>query len=66
MVHSRTAIKNYYKNSGVMCLVSHAALCELVNQKRINVHLHHLTRIAAALDIDDMNQIITFEEKIED
>ncbi|MFP7299059.1 helix-turn-helix domain-containing protein [Neobacillus niacini] len=42
-----------------------AALCELINQKRINVHLHHLTRIADALDIDDMNQIITFE-KIED
>jgi putative transcriptional regulator len=42
-----------------------AALCELANQKRVNVHLHHLTRIANALDIDDMNQIITFEE-IED
>ncbi|SDN59046.1 helix-turn-helix transcriptional regulator [Bacillus sp. OK048] len=42
--------------------VRHAALCELANQKRINVHLHHLARIADALDIDDMNQIITFEK----
>lgn len=45
--------------------VRHAALCELANQKRINIHLQHLTRIADALDIDDMEQIITFE-KIED
>lgn len=42
-----------------------AALCELANQKRINVHLPHLANIADALDIDDMDQIITFE-KIED
>ncbi|MDQ0974624.1 putative transcriptional regulator [Neobacillus niacini] len=45
--------------------VRHAALSELANQKRVNVHLHHLSRIADALDIDDMDQIITFE-KIED
>jgi putative transcriptional regulator len=45
--------------------VRHSALSELANQKRINIHLHHLTRIADALDIDDMEQIITFE-KIED
>jgi putative transcriptional regulator len=45
--------------------VRHAAISELANQKRINVHLHHLTRIADVLDIDDMDQIITFE-KIED
>jgi putative transcriptional regulator len=45
--------------------VRHSALSELANQKRINVLFHHLARIADALDIDDMNQIITFE-KIED
>ena len=45
--------------------VRHSAISELANQKRINIHLHHLTRIADALDIDDMEQIITFE-KIED
>jgi putative transcriptional regulator len=45
--------------------VRHSALCEYANQKRTNVHLHHLTRIADALDIDDMEQIITFE-KVED
>lgn len=45
--------------------IRHAALSELANQKRINVHFHHLARIADALDIDDMNQIITFE-KIQD
>lgn len=45
--------------------VRHAALSELANQKRLNVHIHHLARIADALDIDDMNQIIAFE-KIED
>lgn len=42
-----------------------AALSELANQKRINVHFHHLSRIADALDIDDMNRLITFE-KVED
>ncbi len=42
-----------------------AAICDLVNHKRINVHLHHLTRIADALEIDDINQIITIV-KIED
>jgi putative transcriptional regulator len=45
--------------------VRHSALSELANQKRINVHFHHLARIADALDINDINQIITFE-KIED
>lgn len=45
--------------------VRHAALSELANQKRLNVHFHHLASIADALDIDDMDQIITFE-KIED
>ncbi|MEH7111595.1 helix-turn-helix transcriptional regulator [Neobacillus niacini] len=45
--------------------VRHATLSELANQKRINVHFHHLARIADALDIDDMNQIITFK-KVED
>ncbi|NYE05884.1 DNA-binding Xre family transcriptional regulator [Bacillus niacini] len=45
--------------------VRHSAICDLTNQKRINVHVHHLARIADALDIDDMNEIITFE-KIED
>jgi putative transcriptional regulator len=45
--------------------VRHSALSELANQKRINVHFYHLARIADALDINDINQIITFE-KIED
>ena len=45
--------------------VRHSAISELANQKRINVHFHHLARIADALDINDMNRIITFE-KIED
>jgi putative transcriptional regulator len=42
--------------------VRHSALSELANQKRINVHFHHLARIADALDINDMDQIITFEK----
>jgi putative transcriptional regulator len=45
--------------------IRHAALSELANQKRLNVHFQHLARIADALDIDDMDQIITFEN-IED
>ena len=45
--------------------VRHAALSELANQKRLSAHFHHLARIADALDIDDMNQIITFK-KIDD
>jgi putative transcriptional regulator len=45
--------------------VRHATLSEFANQKRINAHLPHLACIAHALNIEDMNQIITFE-KIED
>ncbi|MCM3693210.1 helix-turn-helix domain-containing protein [Neobacillus niacini] len=45
--------------------VRHAALSELANQKRLSVHFHHLAQIADALEIDDMNQIISFK-KIED
>ncbi|MBY0145068.1 helix-turn-helix transcriptional regulator [Neobacillus niacini] len=45
--------------------VRHAALSEFANQKRIISHLPHLACIAHALDIKDMNEIITFE-KIED
>jgi putative transcriptional regulator len=42
--------------------VRHAALSEFANQKRLNVHLPHLACIAHALNIKDMNQIISFEE----
>ncbi|MDM5329895.1 helix-turn-helix transcriptional regulator [Neobacillus sp. CF12] len=43
----------------------HATISELANQKRLSAHFPHLASIAHALDIEDMNQIITFE-KIED
>ncbi|MEW9053836.1 MAG: helix-turn-helix transcriptional regulator [Neobacillus sp.] len=40
--------------------IRHAALSELANDKRQNIHFKHLARIAEALGIDDMNRIISF------
>ncbi|WHY00373.1 helix-turn-helix transcriptional regulator [Neobacillus sp. DY30] len=42
--------------------VRHATISELANQKRLSAHFPHLASIAHALDIKDMNQIITFEK----
>ncbi|WP_338452565.1 helix-turn-helix transcriptional regulator [Niallia oryzisoli] len=41
--------------------IRHAALNELANNEREFVYLNHLKKIADALDIDDMNEIIYFE-----
>ncbi|MGM0901287.1 helix-turn-helix domain-containing protein [Mesobacillus maritimus] len=46
--------------------IRHAALVELANQKRQNINLTHLGKIAGALDITDANEVIRFvdpEEK---
>lgn len=41
-------------------------LSPLINGKRKRVDLGHLQRIAEALDIDDMNEIMTIETVVED
>ncbi len=41
--------------------VRHAVLSELKNQKRQNVSFVHLERIAEALNIEDMNQLLRIE-----
>jgi len=38
--------------------VRHAALSELSNQKRENINFRHIEKIAEALDIDDIRNII--------
>ncbi|SMF91241.1 DNA-binding transcriptional regulator, XRE family [Paenibacillus uliginis N3/975] len=46
--------------------VRRAALSELVNGKRENINFEHIVKIAEALDISDINQIISLvkvEEK---
>lgn len=42
--------------------IRHAALSELANQKRENINFRHIEKIADALDIDDIREIISLEE----
>lgn len=41
--------------------VRHAALSELSNGKRKSIHFSHIERIAEALEIEDIREIIDFE-----
>ena len=43
--------------------ISHAALSELANQKRQNINFSHIEKIADALNIEDIRDIITIEDK---
>lgn len=43
--------------------IRHATLSELANQKRENINLKHLGRIADELSIDDLKDIIDLEER---
>lgn len=43
--------------------VRHAALSELSNHKRQNINFGHIERIAEALNIDDIREIIDLEER---
>ncbi|MCM0627493.1 helix-turn-helix transcriptional regulator [Lysinibacillus sp. OL1_EC] len=38
--------------------IRHAALSELANQKRQNIHFHHIEKIAETLEIEDIRDII--------
>ncbi|WHX41175.1 helix-turn-helix transcriptional regulator [Mesobacillus sp. AQ2] len=38
--------------------IRHSALSELANNKRQNINMGHIKRIAEALDIDDIQEII--------
>ena len=42
--------------------IRHAALSELSNQKRENINFRHIEKIAEALDIDDIREIIDLED----
>lgn len=41
--------------------IRHAALSELANQKRQNVNFSHIEKIAEALELDDIREIIDFK-----
>lgn len=41
--------------------IRHAALSELVNQKRQNINFRHIERIAESLGVDDIREIIDLE-----
>lgn len=43
--------------------IRHAALSELSNQKRENINFSHIEKIADALEIDDIREIINLEER---
>lgn len=42
--------------------IRHAALSELSNQKRQNINFRHIEKIAEALNISDIREIIDLEE----
>ncbi|RXZ79056.1 XRE family transcriptional regulator [Paenibacillaceae bacterium] len=42
--------------------IRHAALSELANYKRQNINFGHIERIAEALEIDDIREIIDLQE----
>lgn len=46
--------------------IRHAALSELSNQKRKNINFSHIERLAEALDIDDIRNIIDLEDETSD
>jgi len=41
--------------------IRHATLSELSNQKRENINFKHIEKIAEALDINDIREIIDFD-----
>ncbi|RHW41942.1 XRE family transcriptional regulator [Neobacillus notoginsengisoli] len=43
--------------------IRHSALSELANDKRQNINLGHIKRIAESLNIKDIREIINIEEK---
>lgn len=43
--------------------IRHAALSELANQKRQNINFNHIEKIAEALHIEDIRDIIDLEEE---
>ena len=43
--------------------IRHAALSELANQKRQNINFSHIEKIADALKIEDIRDIITLVDK---
>ena len=42
--------------------IRRATLSELVNGKRQRIQLDHISKIATALNIDDMNEMMTLED----
>ncbi|MDE5977672.1 MAG: helix-turn-helix transcriptional regulator [Turicibacter sp.] len=42
--------------------IRHATLSELANQKRKNINFNHIEKIADALDIEDIRDIISIED----
>ncbi len=43
--------------------IRHAALSELSNQKRENINFRHIEKIAEALEIEDIREIINLEDR---
>ncbi|SDE46033.1 DNA-binding transcriptional regulator, XRE family [Paenibacillus sp. UNCCL117] len=46
--------------------VRHAALSELANGKRTSINFSHIEKIAEALDIEDIREILTLVENSEE
>lgn len=46
--------------------IRHAALSELANQKRQNINLSHIERIADTFEIDDIREIIDLIDSEDD
>ncbi|MGN8646290.1 helix-turn-helix domain-containing protein [Gracilibacillus sp. HCP3S3_G5_1] len=46
--------------------IRHATLSELSNEKRQNINFQHIEKIAEALDIQDIREIIDFKSEYDD
>lgn len=43
--------------------IRHADLSELANQKRQNINFNHIKKVADVLNIEDIRDILTIEDK---
>lgn len=66
-IHERIAERDItLRELGRLADIQISALSPLANGKRKRVDLGHLKRIAEALDIDDIREIITIEDDTEE
>ncbi|SHM58865.1 helix-turn-helix domain-containing protein [Gracilibacillus kekensis] len=69
VVNIKSILKNYnisLRELSRRTDIRHATLSELSNHKRQNINFQHIEKIAEALDIHDIRQIIDFKTEEND